>query len=95
VRYLEDPYGNVVTNIPAALLDSASLRVGDSLDVRIASRPFRLPWLRTFSDVPVGRPLAVMHERGLLSFSINQGDFAKTHRISRRDAVVLRRVSPR
>lgn len=95
VRYLEDPYGNVVTNIPAALLDSAAFRIGDSLDIRIASRPFRLPWLRTFSDVPIGRSLAVMHERGLLSFSINQGDFAKTHRISRRDAVVVRRASAR
>lgn len=95
VRYIEDPYGNVVTNIPAALLDSAGLRVGDSLDIRIGSRTFRLPWLKTFSDVPVGRPLAVMHERGLLSFSINQGDFATTHRSNRRDAVEVRRARPR
>jgi S-adenosylmethionine hydrolase len=92
VRYIEDPYGNVVTNIPAAVLDSAGLRVGDSLDVRIGARAFRLPWKKTFSDVPVGSSLGVMHERGLLSFSINQGDFAKTHNISRRDAVVVHRA---
>lgn len=94
VRYIEDPYGNVVTNIPAALLDSAGLRVGDTLHVRIGSRAFRLPWTRTFSDVPVGDALAVMHERGLLSFSINQGDFATRRGVRRGEAVVLRRAAP-
>ncbi|MGH7676961.1 MAG: SAM hydrolase/SAM-dependent halogenase family protein [Gemmatimonadaceae bacterium] len=94
VRYVEDPYGNVVTNIPAALLDSAGLRVGDSLDVRIGSRSMRLPWRRTFSDVPRGAPLAVMHERGLLSFSLNQGDFARANASKRKDRVEVRGVRP-
>jgi len=93
VRYVEDPYGNVVSNIPPALLDSAGLRVGDSLDVRIGTRSFRLPWRNTFSDVPRGRPLAVMHERALLSFSINQGDFATSYAIKRKDPVLVRRVA--
>ena len=91
VRYIEDPYGNVVTNIPAALLDSIA-HVGDSLDVRIGSRTFRLPWKHTFSDVPVGQPLAVMHERGLLSFSINQGDFASKYGVKRKAPVSIRRI---
>lgn len=92
VRYIEDPYGNVVTNIPAPLLDSAGFRVGDSLDVRIGARAFRLPWKHTFSDVAVGEALGVMHERGLLSFSINQGDFATRHAVKRGDVVTVRRV---
>jgi S-adenosylmethionine hydrolase len=92
VRYIEDPYGNVVTNIPAALLDSAGAHVGDSLDVHIGSRSLRLPWRATFSDVPNGRPLAVMHSRGRLSFSINQGDFATKFGVKRGDSVSVRRV---
>jgi S-adenosylmethionine hydrolase len=92
VRYIEDPFGNVVTNIPAALLDTAGLRVGDSLDVRIGSRSIRLRWRRTFSDVPQGKPLAVMHERGLLSFSLNQGDFARAYGTKRKDSVAVRAV---
>lgn len=91
VRYIEDPYGNVVTNIPSALLDSAGMRVGDSLDVRIGTRSMRLPWRRTFSDVPRGAPLAVMHERGLLSFSLNQGDFATKLGVKRKDSVAVQR----
>ncbi len=95
VRYIEDPYGNVVTNVAPALLDSAGLRVGDSLDVRIGTRSFHLPWRNTFSDVAVGRSLAVMHERALLSFSINQGNFASAYGIERKTPVVVRKLSPR
>lgn len=91
VRYIEDPYGNVVTNIPRALVDSIA-QVGDSLEVRIGSRVLRLPWRNTFSDVPRGQPLAVIHERGLLSLSINQGDFAAKYGVRRKDAVSIRRV---
>jgi S-adenosylmethionine hydrolase len=91
VRYVEDPYGNVVTNIPRALLDSIA-HVGDSLEVRLATRVLRLPWRNTFSDVPRGAALALMHERRLLSFSINQGDFASTYGAKRKDALRVRRI---
>jgi S-adenosylmethionine hydrolase len=92
VRYVEDPYGNVVTNVPAALLDSLGASVGDSLEVRLGSRTLRLPWRNTFSDVPRGRALAVMHSRGLLSFSINQGDFASRFAVKRKDPVAIRPI---
>jgi len=91
VRYIEDPYGNVVTNIPPALLDSLGARVGDSLHVGLGSTTLRLPWRDTFSDVPPGRPLALLHSRGVLSFSINQGDFARVYGVERKGAVSIRK----
>ena len=91
VRYIEDPYGNVVTDIPAALLDSLGAHLGDSLEVRVGSRALRLPWRHTFSDVPSGQALAVIHSRGLLSFSINQGDFAARFGVKRKHPVSVRR----
>jgi S-adenosylmethionine hydrolase len=90
VRYVEDPFGNVVSNIPAALLDSLA-SIGDSLDVTFGARRLRLPWRSTFSDVKVGSSLVVIHSRGLVSFSVNQGDFAKRYGIHRGDAVTIRR----
>lgn len=92
VRYIEDPYGNVVTDIPAVLLDSLGAHLGDSLEVRVGSRTLRLPWRNTFSDVPGGQALAVIHSRGLLSFSINQGDFAARFGVKRKDRVSVRRL---
>lgn len=90
VRYVEDPYGNVVTNIPAALLDSIA-HIGDTLDVVLGSRRLRLPWRSTFSDVPADSALIVVHSRGLVSFSINLGDFARAYSVKRGMPVVLRR----
>lgn len=92
VRYVEDPYGNVVTDIGTALLDSLGARVGDTLVVSIGARMHRLHWRRTFGEVPVGQPLALMHSRALLSFSINQGDFAARYGVSRGDSVSVRRA---
>lgn len=89
IRYIEDPYGNVVSNIPAAFLDSIGARVGDSLEVRVGSRTLRLPWRHTFSDVARGHALAVVHSRGLLSFSVNQGDFATRFGVKRKDSVSI------
>ena len=91
VRYIEDPYRNVVTNITPALLDSLGARVGDSLNVRIGSTTLRLPWRNTFSDVAPGRPLALLHSRGVLSFSLNQGDFARAYGVERKAAVSIRK----
>lgn len=89
VRYVEDPYGNVVTDIAPALLDSAGFRVGDTLRVTVGARTVVLPWVNTFSDVATGAPLAVMHSRALLSFSLNMGDFAKRHGVKRGDPVIV------
>ena len=91
VRYIEDPYGNVVTDIPRALMDSAGFRLGDTLTVRIGARTLEMPWRNTFGDVAVGRTLAVIHSRGVLSFSINQGNFADRYGTPRHAAVVVMR----
>jgi S-adenosylmethionine hydrolase len=92
VRYVEDPYGNVVTNVSVAFLDSIGARVGDSLEVRLGARTLRLPWRNTFSDVPRGQGLAVAHSRGVISFSLNQGDFASRFGVKRKDSVSIRRL---
>jgi S-adenosylmethionine hydrolase len=92
VRYVEDPYGNVVTNVPPALLDSIGASIGDTLIVQIGSRRHSLPWRGTFGDVPRGSALALVHSRDLLSFSINQGDFASRFGVKRKDPVTVRRA---
>lgn len=91
VRYVEDPYGNVVTNIPMSLMEGPGLREGEELHVELAGKLHRLAHRKTFSDVGVGEALALPHSRGVLSFSINQGDFARAYGIKRGDKVRVRR----
>ena len=92
VRYVEQPYGNVVSDIAPALLDSAGFRIGDTLRVTIGTREIVMPWRNTFSEVAEGAPLAVMHSRALLSFSLNMGDFAARYGSRKGDRVVVRKV---
>jgi hypothetical protein len=42
----------------------------------------KMPFVKTFSDVPEGQPLLYIDSRGRLSAAINMGDFAKTNGIT-------------
>lgn len=81
VDFVEAPYGNVVTDIPAALADEAGLGPGGSLDVQVgegdAERRYLVPFANTFGDVKPGEVVALISSRGFLTFAINQGDFAR------------------
>lgn len=95
IDYVEDPYGNAVTNIPRELAEKAGIKLGDDLELRAGGKSIVLPLKKTFSDVPIGAPLAVYHSRGALSFSINQGDFAQARGIRAHDPIQVKRTSSR
>jgi S-adenosylmethionine hydrolase len=78
---LDGPYGNVITNISREQFEGLKIRLGDRVTIHIGSMAAVLPFVKTFSDVPVGKPLLYIDSRGRLSLAINQGDFAKTYRI--------------
>lgn len=59
-----DNFGNLITGIRAVTLaDDATLRIGD----------VQVPRVRTFSDVPVGKPLCYENANGLMEIAVNQG----------------------
>ncbi|MCW8841073.1 MAG: SAM-dependent chlorinase/fluorinase [Gammaproteobacteria bacterium] len=59
-----DHFGNLITGVRAASLDSrVSLRIGDG----------EVPRARTFSDVAPGAPLCYENANGLLEIALNQG----------------------
>ncbi len=64
-----DRFGNLVTNLP---LDGALPAVGE---VQIGTR--RVPWVRTYSDVPEGTLLALRGSSNLLEIACNRGSAAE------------------
>jgi S-adenosylmethionine hydrolase len=95
VDFVELPFGNVITNVPRAFLErEAGVRPGDFLDVSFdGAAPLRLPYRRTFSDVPEGGELALPSSRGLLSFSVNLGDFAARRGVKEGAGVRVRKAA--
>ncbi len=85
---LDQPFGNVWTNIRAGVLDSAGGRLGDSLAVTIRSGgrirfQGRMPFVKSFGAVGRDRPLAYLDSLLDLAFALNQASFANRYRVGR------------
>jgi len=73
------PFGNLVLNVPAEVFAKLGYRLGDVVPVEVGGKMVQLPFVKTFSDVAVGKSLAYIDSRGRLSLGINQRNFATTY----------------
>jgi S-adenosylmethionine hydrolase len=77
----DGPFGNLVTNITREDFAGLGYKVGDHVKFTLAGRPLAIPFVKTFSDVPVGQPLFYIDSRGRLGLAINQGSFVKRYAV--------------
>ena len=71
-----DPYGNLVSNITAADLESLGIKLGDTLDVTIGKSAWSALYKRTYAEVPEGDRLVVVQSSGFVECAINKGSLA-------------------
>jgi S-adenosylmethionine hydrolase len=85
IAMIDRPYGNLWTNIPAAMVDSMGWKVGDTLEVSLAmggkpqGRPVVAPFVESFGHVAVGNPVTYLNSLLELAVAINQGSFAERY----------------
>lgn len=72
-----DVYGNLITNMDRDLLAVLGALPGARLRVRVGERALALPMVRTYGDVAVGAPLALVTSDGKLELAVNQGSMAE------------------
>jgi S-adenosylmethionine hydrolase len=77
----DGPFGNLVLNVPAELFRELGYKLGDTVPVELAGKRYAFPFVKTFSDVPVGKELFYIDSRGRLSLGINQRNFAETYKV--------------
>jgi S-adenosylmethionine hydrolase len=85
----DGPFGNLVLNVPAETFARLGYVVGDMVTVEIAGKKYELPFVKTFSDVPVGKGLLYIDSRGRLSVGINQKNFAEVNAVQTGASVVI------
>ena len=68
--------------MPAETFAKLGYKLGDHVPLTIAGEAYSLPFVKTFSDVPVGEGLLYIDSRGRLSVGIDQGNFAEVHHIT-------------
>src|SRR5580692_5641939 len=72
----DGPFGNLVTNISGADFLKLGYIRGQTVPVTLGKAELKLPFVRTFSDVPLNAPLLYIDSRGHVGFAVNQGSFA-------------------
>lgn len=77
----DGPFGNLVTNISGEDFLKLGYNRGQTVPVTIGKNHLTLPFVRTFSDVPLKKPLMYIDSRGRLGLAVNQGSFAATYSI--------------
>ena len=88
---LDDPYGNVITDIREAQFNELGYVLGDRVPVTIGAKRFHFPFARTFMDVPVGQPLLYIDSRGRVALSLNERDLSRTYGITPPADVIIPR----
>jgi S-adenosylmethionine hydrolase len=87
IPVLDIQYGNVWTNISDSMIKKAGINYGDSLNVVISNNAHplfsgRIPFVRTFGDVPDKHLLGYMNSLGNFSLAVNMGSFADSFKIA-------------
>ena len=86
VAMIDRPYGNLWTNIPASMADSAGFAVGDTLRVVITHEgrtvvQVSAPFVESFGHAALGAPVAYLNSLLEVAVALNQGNFAARYNV--------------
>jgi S-adenosylmethionine hydrolase len=88
----DGPFGNLVTNVSGDDFLKLGYSRGQSVHVTLNKIEMNIPFVRTFSDVPLGKPLLYIDSRGHLGLAVNQGSFAAVNGIKPPAALFIPRA---
>jgi S-adenosylmethionine hydrolase len=77
----DGPFGNLVTNVSGDDFLKLGYTHGQAVPIKLGDKTMDLPFVRTFSDVPLKEPLLYLDSRGRLGIAVNQGSFAAIYGI--------------
>jgi S-adenosylmethionine hydrolase len=87
----DGPFGNLVTNISGEDFLKLDYGHGQNVHITVGKTELNVPFVRTFSDVALKKPLLYIDSRGHIGLAVNQGSFAATYGIQPPVAVLIAR----
>jgi S-adenosylmethionine hydrolase len=87
----DGPFGNLVTNISGEDFLKLDYGHGQNVHITVGKTELNMPFVRTFSDVALKKPLLYIDSRGQIGLAVNQGSFAATYAIQPPVAVLIAR----
>ena len=82
VLALDEPFGSLISNIGAEEFRKLGYSLGDRVRVILDHRGVLVPYVKTFSDVPIGAPLLYIDSRGRIGLAVNRGSFSRNYKVS-------------
>ena len=79
---LDDPFGSLITDIQAEDFKKLGYILGDKVMVLLDKKPFVVPYVKTFMDVPVGEALLYADSRGRMGLALNERNFSQVNKIT-------------
>ncbi|MGH6909794.1 MAG: SAM hydrolase/SAM-dependent halogenase family protein [Phenylobacterium sp.] len=87
----DGPYGNLILNLTGEQFATLGYALGETVTLQVDGKPHTIPFVRTFSDVPVGKELLYVDSRGRISLGINEANFAEMFKAAEGAKVVIPR----
>ncbi len=79
---VDGPFGNLITNVDADEFSKLGYERGQEVPVRLKGKKMAMPFVKTFSDVPLQHALLYIDSRGRLAFAMNRGNFSKAYGVA-------------
>ena len=79
---LDDPFGSLITDISGDEFKKLGYNLGDRIIVELNKKPFIIPYVKTFMDVPVGEPLLYVDSEERVGLAVNQRNFSVVYKIT-------------
>lgn len=88
----DGPFGNLVTNVSAEEFLKLGYPRGQTVPVTIGDKKMEIPFVKTFSDVALNKPLLYIDSRGRLGLAVNQSSFAATYGVKPPQSLFISRA---
>lgn len=95
IAMIDRPYGNLWTNVPASMFDSAGFVVGDTVQVTITNAErtvfsAAVPYAASFGFVAPGEPVLYVNSLLEMAIALNQRSFAERFQVHSGPAWTIR-----
>jgi len=77
----DGPFGNLITNVQVDEFLKLGYQRGQTVAMMLGDMKIELPYVNTFSDVPLKKPLIYIDSRGYFGLAVNQASFADVYGI--------------
>lgn len=79
---LDDPFGSLITDISGNDFKKLGYQLGEKVTVKVGDQSYTAPYVKTFSNVPLGDMLLYVDSRGRMGIALNQGNFSTTYKFN-------------